>query len=954
MDALRWLQRSVSGVMVRGTRASARVPVLLVIAATLLAVFVAPAGSSVSRGSARATAQSACTDSWTNAGGGDWSDSGNWSSGVPTSASQVCITLAGTYTVEITAADGTETVAGFTIGGASGTQTLQIDVSAQLTVNGTSSNQANGAISNQGTFLVPTNQAFNEGAGTTSGNAITISNAFLNFTGGGGAASFVITNVGSTNVTGSTSSVESVELVSASVSWAGPSTNAGTISAAGGSSLLSVPGGTLTNTGLIRAEAGDTGTFTLSGSVASSGSIVDNSAMALPGGSSLTNTGLVLVAAGATFGYGGTVSNNAGGSISNGGSFTGTSNTVFNEGAGTTSGNAITISNAFLNFTGGGGSSAFALTNVGSSDVTGTIAAGQTLILQSGATEGGSLTNNGTIDAQSTGAGTSINGFVVNNGTFHAESGHPTTITGNYSQGSAGVLTVDIGDAGNFGRLAISGTATLDGQLNVATSGFTPNAGDTFAVVHSTGARTGQFAGYTFTGQLYTTQYPADGVTLVAADPLVVATTSLPSGLAGTPYPGATLASSGGTGTVTWSVPPDSLPPGLSLNSTTGAITGTPTIAGTTSFTVTATDSGVPSQPATMALSITIVGAPPTLTGIEVTPANPTIVNGTNQQFTATGTYSDASTADITSSVTWASNTPTVATISSGGLAHAVSQGSSTITATLGAVSGHTLLTVGPAPNRPPTVSAGGPYSVAEGGSVTLAATGSDPDGDPLTYAWDLDGNGTFETSGQTPTFTAGDGPATQTVTVRATDPSGASATASSVVTISNVAPIATFNAPGTAAAGSTFTPSLTSPNDPSAADTTAGFQYAFDCGSGYGAFSTASTRTCTAATAGPLSVGGKIRDKDGGVSEYRATVTITALNPYDQVCALARAYSSQRLVADAVCAELAAARQEAAHGHVLFKQIDLVLAQITVALESGRAFTHAEANQLIRLIQAL
>ena len=48
--------------------------------------------------------------------------------------------------------------------------------------------------------------------------------------------------------------------------------------------------------------------------------------------------------------------------------------------------------------------------------------------------------------------------------------------------------------------------------------------------------------------------------------------------------------------------------------------------------------------------------------------------------------------------------------------------------------------------DRPPTVSAGGPYAVDEGGSVTLAASADDPDGDALTYAWDLDGNGTFET----------------------------------------------------------------------------------------------------------------------------------------------------------------------------------------------------------------
>src|SRR6185369_5392098 len=83
-----------------------------------------------------------------------------------------------------------------------------------------------------------------------------------------------------------------------------------------------------------------------------------------------------------------------------------------------------------------------------------------------------------------------------------------------------------------------------------------------------------------------------------------------------------------------------------------------------------------------------------TLTSIAVTPANPSIIVGANQQFVATGTYSDSSTAVITGSVTWASGTTAKATISAGGLAHGVAVGTSTISATLGAVSGSTVLTV--------------------------------------------------------------------------------------------------------------------------------------------------------------------------------------------------------------------------------------------------------------------
>ncbi len=93
-------------------------------------------------------------------------------------------------------------------------------------------------------------------------------------------------------------------------------------------------------------------------------------------------------------------------------------------------------------------------------------------------------------------------------------------------------------------------------------------------------------------------------------------------------------------------------------------------------------------------------------------------------------------------------------------------------------------------PGGPPSVSANGPYSVNEGSSVTLNASGADPNFDALTYEWDLDNNGSFETAGQSVSFAGVDGPATQTVKVRATDSRNLSAVSSTSVTVSNLAPI--------------------------------------------------------------------------------------------------------------------------------------------------------------------
>lgn len=89
-------------------------------------------------------------------------------------------------------------------------------------------------------------------------------------------------------------------------------------------------------------------------------------------------------------------------------------------------------------------------------------------------------------------------------------------------------------------------------------------------------------------------------------------------------------------------------------------------------------------------------------------------------------------------------------------------------------------------PNQPPTVDAGGPYNVSEGGSVVVTAFGNDPDSDALTFAWDLDNNGSFETPGQSATFGALGLHAldSRTITVQATDSHGLSATDHATINI--------------------------------------------------------------------------------------------------------------------------------------------------------------------------
>ena len=120
-------------------------------------------------------------------------------------------------------------------------------------------------------------------------------------------------------------------------------------------------------------------------------------------------------------------------------------------------------------------------------------------------------------------------------------------------------------------------------------------------------------------------------------------------------------------------------------------ITATTPAGSAGAVTVTVTVSG---QSGSLASGFTYTSSgTPSLTSISVTPANPTILNGASQQFTATGKYSDGSTQNLTASVSWSSLDQNVATIAAGGLATAAGTGTSTIEAASSSISGSTTLT---------------------------------------------------------------------------------------------------------------------------------------------------------------------------------------------------------------------------------------------------------------------
>ncbi|MHC4714654.1 MAG: putative Ig domain-containing protein, partial [Planctomycetota bacterium] len=175
--------------------------------------------------------------------------------------------------------------------------------------------------------------------------------------------------------------------------------------------------------------------------------------------------------------------------------------------------------------------------------------------------------------------------------------------------------------------LAVTTSSLPDGQIDVAysetlaaTGGVTPYSWSVVSGSLPTGlslnSSTGEISGTPTTGgtsnftvRVTDSQTPADtddqALSIYVPDDLVVTTSSLPDGTVGVAY-SETLAASGGVTPYSWAVVSGSLPAGLSLNSSTGEISGSPTTEGTSNFTVEVTDSQAPADSDQQALSITI------------------------------------------------------------------------------------------------------------------------------------------------------------------------------------------------------------------------------------------------------------------------------------------------------------------------------------------------------------
>ena len=263
-----------------------------------------------------------------------------------------------------------------------------------------------------------------------------------------------------------------------------------------------------------------------------------------------------------------------------------------------------------------------------------------------------------------------------------------------------------------------------------------------------------------------------------------ITTTALDDGTVNTSY-SETLNADGSP--TSWEVTDGSLPAGLTLDESTGLISGTPTTAGTSTFTVkAANDYGSDSKE----LSIIIIDEQTDVpvTGVSLNTSTLNLIEGGTDTLTATVEPNNATNRNVT----WSSDNPSVATVNNG-VVSAVSEGTATITVTAQGdstksasctvtVTAATVSVTGVTLNKTST-------SLYVGDTETLTATVAPDNATNKAVTW---------TSSNPSVATVENGVVTAlargTAVITATAADGSGASASCTVTVSSYLPPATPN----------------------------------------------------------------------------------------------------------------------------------------------------------------
>jgi hypothetical protein len=262
---------------------------------------------------------------------------------------------------------------------------------------------------------------------------------------------------------------------------------------------------------------------------------------------------------------------------------------------------------------GGVGARTFAL-------AAGPLPGGLTLNTETGAITGtptstGTSTNISIRVTDSTTAFATLAAFQIAVGAALSISGAPVT-AGQVGAAYAGFSVAAAGGTGPYTFSVFAGTLPPGLALNGTTGAIT---GTPTSVVNAAGiiVRATDAAGATANLAAFSINV------IAAAVPVTVAGTPVTSGTVGTAYAGFSASASGGTGPYTYSLHAGTLPAGLTLNASTGAVSGTPTAVVTrTGIVIRATDSlGAFGDLAAFQIAIAAAAVPVTVSGTPVTSA---------------------------------------------------------------------------------------------------------------------------------------------------------------------------------------------------------------------------------------------------------------------------------------------------------------------------------------------
>ena len=169
--------------------------------------------------------------------------------------------------------------------------------------------------------------------------------------------------------------------------------------------------------------------------------------------------------------------------------------------------------------------------------------------------------------------------------------------------------------------------------------------------------------------------------------------------------------------------------------------------------------------------------------------------------------------------------------------------------------------------------------SVPEGGAATVTPSIVDPEGTGLSFAWDLDDDGTWDHGALGPSATlstAGlDGPTTRGIAVRVTDATGVMAIDRRLVTIANAAPLVAVTPTSTEAAPNQVVALSVVVSDPGPDTWTARVEWGDGVVADLGATSATFAASHAWTAEGVFSVTVTVTDDDGGVGNATALVTI-------------------------------------------------------------------------------